>query len=45
VCGVAAAYNNKKIQGRGVRPRFSFFPLKNKNFLGKKSSAAAPDTS
>ncbi|MDD2679498.1 MAG: hypothetical protein PHO03_01670 [Candidatus Omnitrophica bacterium] len=34
-------YNNKKIQGRGVRPRFSSpYTLKTKIFLGKKSSSA-----
>jgi len=46
VCGVAAALQQEKIHGRGVRPRFSqVLPSKTKIFLGKKSSAAAPDTS
>jgi len=32
-----AAYNNKKIYGRGVRPRLKLsLPLKNKNFFRKE---------
>jgi len=42
---VSPLYNKRKIQVRGVRPRYNYQVLKTKIFLGKKSSAAAPDTS
>jgi len=42
VCGVARRYNNKKIYGRGVRPRFSqLLHLKNKIFFRKELGRSA----